>query len=417
MTIKLSQIISFGILLLTLISINQWSVLNIGFTFFWWFVNIGILVSFIKLRKTYYDPSNNSNIWAINLYLIWNVFCIMRGVYVADNYWEYKNLISTGFVLLLPLSIHIFTNKIIVQDIFRVWIKYAIPAFILFIPFIFSDAFGHYMAPTILLLLWFPLLPKKWKLIIILITFFVIIAGQSSRSNIIKFGLSLLLGLTYYVRMFIPNRLYVMGRLFLLFAPLIFFILAITGTFNIFKFDELIKGDYNSVEIIDGKKKEVTLTADTRTFLYIEVLVSALKHNYFIQGRTPARGNDSNSFGLHQLRELKTGKKERFSNEVSILNVFTWTGLIGVVLYFMVFLRASYLALNESNNYFMKILGLFIAFRWAYAFIEDFSRFNLFSIFLWMMIGMCFSKEFRDMNDEAIKEWLLGVFKKKSLNK
>jgi hypothetical protein len=133
-------------------------------------------------------------------------------------------------------------------------------------------------------------------------------------------------------------------------------------------------------------------------------------------GRTPARGNDSNLFGLHQLRELKTGKKERYANEVSILNIFTWTGLIGVILYFFVFLKASYLAVVKSNSFFMKLLGLFVAFRWVYAFIEDFSNFNLYYIFLWIMIGMCFSKEFREMNDEEIKYWVEGLFKKKPVS-
>ena len=415
MKIKLTQIITYGILLLTLISINQWSLLNIGFTFFWWFVNIAILISFFKLKKTVYDPTNDKNILSIKLFLIWNIICIVRGGLVAENYWEWKNLINTAMVLLLPLSIYIATNKINVQDILRVWVRYAMPAFILFIPFLFSDAFGHYLAPIILLILWFPLLPKKWKIIVIISTLFMILAGQTARSNIIKFVMAFGLGLVFYFRVFIPTVLYRLGRLFLLMAPVLFFALAVTGVFNIFKMDEYIEGDYKSVEVIDGKRKETTAVADTRSFLYLEVIISALKHNYTIQGRTPARGNDSNSFGKHQLRELKTGKKERFANEVSILNVFTWTGLIGVLLYFFIFLKASYLAVNKSESYFMKILGLFIAFRWAYAFIEDFSRFDLFNVFLWIMIGMCFSKEFRNMNDDEIGNWVKAIFKKKEV--
>ena len=104
---------------------------------------------------------------------------------------------------------------------------------------------------------------------------------------------------------------------------------------------------------------------------------------------------------------------ERFSNEVSVLNVFTWTGLIGVLLYFLVFFRASYLAVNKSNNIYMKIVGLYVAFRWAYAWVEDFNRFDLSNLFLWIMIGMCFSNSFRAMNNLEVKFWVRGVFEKR----
>jgi hypothetical protein len=417
MKFKFSEILGFCILLITVPSIVQWSKFPfLGITFFWGIIQIIILVLLVKLKKKYFNPFDDKVILIVKLYLIWNVICIIRGGFVADNYWEWKTLVQISMVLLLPLFINIATSKIMVQNIFRVWIKYAVPAFVLFIPFIFSDGFGSYLAPMLLLSLWFPLLPKKWKFIAVILTVFTILVGQTARSNIIKFTVALLFGFVYYFRVFIPIITYKIGRVFLLIAPLLLFVLAITGVFNIFNIEDYVEGAYKSVEVIDGKRKETTAVADTRTFLYSEVLISAIKHNYVLFGRTPARGNDSNLFGLHQLRELKTGKKERYANEVSILNIFTWTGLIGVILYFFVFLKASYLAVVKSNSFFMKLLGLFVAFRWVYAFIEDFSNFNLYYIFLWIMIGMCFSKEFREMNDEEIKYWVEGLFKKKPVS-
>lgn len=414
MKFKFSEILSFCILLITIPSIVQWSKFPfLGITFFWWIIQIIILVLLVKMKRKYLNPIDDKVILVVKLYLIWNVICVVRGVFVADNYWEWKMLVNFSMVLFLPLFINIATNKIMVQNIFRVWIKYAVPAFVLVIPFIYSDAFGSYLAPILLLLLWFPLLPKKWKFIAVILTVFTLLVGQTARSNIIKFSVALLFGFVYYFKEFIPIITYKIGRVFLLIAPLLLFALAITGVFNIFNIEEYVEGDYKSVEVIDGKRKETTAVADTRTFLYAEVLISALKHNYVLFGRTPARGNDSNSFGLHQLRELNTGKKERYANEVSILNIFTWTGFIGVILYFFVFLKASYLAVVKSNSFFMKLLGLFIAFRWVYAFIEDFSNFNLYYIFLWLMIGMCYSSDFRMMTDEEIKQWLTGVLGKR----
>jgi hypothetical protein len=184
------------------------------------------------------------------------------------------------------------------------------------------------------------------------------------------------------------------------------------GVFNVFKMDKYIKGEYKISRSTKGEEKEESLTTDTRTFLYEEVLESAVKHNYSLLGRTPARGNDSASFGSFLADELNTGKMERFSNEVSILNVFTWTGLVGVILYFFIFIKASYLAINKSNNIYVKIIGLYVAFRWTYAWVEDFSRFDLSYLFLWIMIGMCFSRAFRNMTDLELKLWVRGIFEK-----
>ena len=85
-----------------------------------------------------------------------------------------------------------------------------------------------------------------------------------------------------------------------------------------------------------------------------------------------------------------TERMERQSCEVSILNIFNYFGLIGVTLYCFIFLQASFLAIYKSRNRIIPVIGLYISFRWLFAFIEDFSRFDLNYMFLWLMIGMCY---------------------------
>jgi hypothetical protein len=190
--------------------------------------------------------------------------------------------------------------------------------------------------------------------------------------------------------------------------------LGLSGAFNVFKMDEYIEGDYSaSKTTIEGQTTSESLTTDSRTGIYEEVIASAVKYDYIIFGRTPARGNESEMFGDYSLNVLQTGKKERYDNEVSILNVFTRTGVIGVMLYFFVFFRASYLAVYRSNNIYIKIIGLYVSFRWLYAWIEDFSWFDLTYFFLWIMIGMSFSKAFRQMNNKEMLVWVRGIFSKK----
>lgn len=183
------------------------------------------------------------------------------------------------------------------------------------------------------------------------------------------------------------------------------------GTFNIFQDLVSNRGEYIETKIVDGQVVEEDLSADTRTFIYKEVIESALKHDYIFWGRTPARGNDSMTFGTYGAEILKTGKYERHSNELCHTNVFTWLGLIGVILYSLIYLRSSYLAVYQSNNIYIKFLGCFIAFRWAYGWIEDQNRFDIMNIALWMMIAMGLSKQFRIMNNRQFQTWLINIFK------
>lgn len=409
----LIKIIPVLVLLITISSVNQWSDLPIGNTYIWWFIYALCLFLFVKAKKYFYDFSNKRNLIYLYLYLAWNVICIVRGMLVAENYWEWKNLVSTTMILLFPLSIYISTNKAMVQKILNIWIKYALPAFLFFLYFLHTEAFGPYLAPIAFLFLFFPALNNKWKWIVVLISCFVVVIDLGARSTVIKFIIPVIFSSIYYVRAYISTRVLELARLFLIFVPVILLLLALFGTFNIFKMDEYIQGEQKISKTINGKLEEESLTADTRTFLYVEVLESAIKHNYVLWGRTPARGNDSVYFGRHLADELKTGKMERFSNEASILNVFTWTGIIGVIFYFLVLFKASYLAVNKSNNIYIKILGLYVAFRWTYAWVEDFHRFDLSNLLLWITIGMCFSEAFRAMNNLEIKLWVRGIFEKR----
>jgi hypothetical protein len=82
-------------------------------------------------------------------------------------------------------------------------------------------------------------------------------------------------------------------------------------------------------------------------------------------------------------------------------------------LYLLVFYKASYLAVNNSNNTYSKMIGIFVAFRWIYAWVEDINNFSLTTYFLWVIIGFCLSSKFRKLTDLEIKIWIQGIFEKK----
>ena len=396
-------------IVITLFSVDVYSHMPINSTVVWWILLTGVIIYFIIVKKEFYNTANSKNIRYVELYIYWNIICIIRGFFVAEDYWEWKFLIQFGLVLLIPICIYTVTNTFWVQKMMQQWFKFILPAFFIIYFVLFNEAVGHYLVPVSFALLLFPFLTKKWKIISVAMALIVFAANLGARSNVIKFVIPMILSLIYYFKILINTKILKLARIVFIALPFLLFYLGITNSFNIFKMSDYIEGDYRATQEQDVGGPD-DLTADTRTFLYVEVISSALKYDYVWLGRTPARGNESQAFGPGIDKDLGTHKMERPSNEVSILNVFTWTGIIGVILYFLIFLKATYLALYKSKSRIMKIIGVYLAFRWSYAWVEDFSKFNLSYFFLWVTIGICFSEDFRGMTDREFKNWVRGIF-------
>ncbi len=334
---------------------------------------------------------------------------------MAENYWDWKMLVSNIMVFSLPLASYTFARSHVLALLLRFWLKYAWILFIILFPFLGSSAIGRYLTPYSFLLLFFNVLNKKYKIITILVYIIVIACGYDSRSCLLKFTVCLLLGFSIYYKTIVQRfKLFKIASTTLFVAPVVFFVLGAVGIFNIFRIEEELgfEGKYK-MEMSSGE--EISALVDTRTFLYIEQVNSAIKNNYVLFGRSIARGCDSQAFGQgsdEAKRDVDphfVGRGEREASEVSIHNIFNYFGLIGVGIYFLIFWGASWNALYNSNSIYMQVVGVYVAFRWLFAWIEDFSRFDLNYLFLWIMIGMCYSPVFRRMTDGDFRRWLKGI--------
>lgn len=406
--IKRSTILKYlpwGIFLITLNSHGQ--TLELGNTTFWWTIQFFVLILFLIIKLKYTSKTHSNQLFILNIYLIYVIISFIRGMFIAEGYWDWKYLISNTMCLLIPIVAFSLSGTTLIKHLFINYIYFTAPLFLIIQFFIAKGEFGFYLAPFSFLLLFIPILSNKWKLICLTVALYVIFADFGARSNLIKFIVPILFSLLYYFRKTLNIQRFEFIRMLLISLPLIFFSLGVLGTFNIFN----PKGDKHKA-VIDKKRDfkgnlvEDDLLADTRTFLYVEVLATAKKYNTWVFGRSPARGNISDAFG-----ELDMSKRnERNANEVSILNYFTWLGIVGVILLFILFYQATYLAINQSNNIFSKIIGLFIAFRWAYGWVEDINNFYIQYLFLWLFIGFCYSESFRQMTDAEMKYWVRGIF-------
>ncbi len=394
---------SFGLLLIALNS--HGNSFEFGNTFFWWVVKVFVLLLFyIFWRSTFL----NSQYWTIKILLTYTLLQVIRGVFIAETYWDWKNLFSNSLTLMLPMATVVAYNPLNIQYLLNRYIYIAAPLFLILQFYFGKDEYGFYLAPFAFLSLFIPVISKRWVIIIISISFFVIISDLGARSNVIKFVLPVVFSMLHNFKSFSSTDRLKVIRYILLIIPFIFFYLGISGTFNVFN-----PTGNSKLEIVEKKRDangqlvEDNLLSDTRTFLYVEVLQSTNKFDSWIFGRSPARGNISDHFGELDLNN----RNERNANEVGILNYFNWMGIIGVALVFIVYLQATKLAIYDSNNLFSKILGLFVSFRWVYFWVEEMTVFHIQDVYLWFMIGLCYSEKFRKMTDNEVKVWVNSIFK------
>lgn len=190
-------------------------------------------------------------------------------------------------------------------------------------------------------------------------------------------------------------------RTFIL-APVIFFILGVTGVFNVFNFESYMQKKSYGDEV---------LTTDTRTFIYEEALSSSVKNNSIFLGRSFSRGYDS---AFQAGRNAKAGgKEEKFADRISeafIPNLYTWMGALGVGAFFLLFAYSSNLAVTKSSNRYMPVVGLFVSIQWVVCWIENNNGWISVEIFfMFLQISMCMSSYWRDLSDEEFEDEMRNI--------
>ena len=236
---------------------------------------------------------------------------------------------------------------------------------------------------------------------------FLFCLDLSARSNVIKVAVTLITAIGFYFRNYLNKKVFILIHWGIYVITIILLVLGINGSLNFFEYINI----NNEGEYVQNKNDGTSedLSKDTRSFIYYEVISSAVNNNYVLFGRTPARGNDTAVNLFIQTQEEWTTRLERHANELVHLNIFTWLGIIGVVIYFFIYLSASYNAIYKSHNLHMKFIGLNIAFHWFYGWIEDYNSFTVQNLWIWMMIAMGLSSSFREMTDNEFRKWLKSI--------
>lgn len=391
----LNKIFRYCVLILSVSSIVNTLPFVIAPFAFWWAFKVLMIWVMLRLWNKSYHPT---------LILMWMVLVLiscMYGISFCRDYWDWKSFINN--ILNYSICITALTVCVpeILQDALQFLYKHFWKLFIALALFLSSDGISKIFIPFSFLALFYPLLDPKYRKLVWLALGISLVFGLDGRSVLLRFLFCMAIGL---FSLHLDIEKYARKWYWLFFIlPYVFFLLAVTDTFNIFRI-----GDGIYVEEEQGRIN----TSDTRTILYEEVITTSLDRGTVLLGNTPARGYYSEwmiqmSDETDVVGDIHYG--ERGNAEASVLNVFMHFGIIGMIIYFLLFWRASYLGIFRSNNKYMPIIGLCVAFRYSMGWIEDFTNFDLNMFYIWGMIGMCYSPYFREMTDEDFEEWFEGI--------
>lgn len=409
MALSLSQIkrwLLYAFILIAYMSPNLWSSIPIFNSQVERIVQFFILL----LELTYITKLGLWKKYSVIVWFsIWAFIGVIRGIYVADCYWEYNQLTIGTMCLSLPLLVYVFDDPKYALKVNNAWVRWCVLPFFVFF-FWTCGPTQFYLAPMFFFACFFFEIPKKWRFIIG-VCLLLMALQFGARAQVMKVAIGVCFALAYQFRRLVPNvYMHLLHWFFYVIAVLLLY-LGISGQYNFFKDGVSGGGDrtgkYEYTNKDTGKSED--LASDTRTFIYQEVITSAVAHEYVLFGRTPAMGNDSSFFDDIN---KNYSKPTRFMNEVCQPNIFTWLGLVGVILYSLIYLRASWLAMYRSRSFALKVIGCLIAFHWAMGWMEDTNLFNISNISLWMIIAMGFSEKFRGMSDGEFVLWFKQIFKK-----
>lgn len=339
----------------------------------------------------------------IYFFIIYNCIVLLRGIYDAKSSEDWKSMFSSVIPLYLVTHFSIYIAS------YRSFVMYAIRAFLVYGLFLclliyvmepqLSIYFIKSLSPIYFIIFLIPYLDKKNSIFIISIAIFSFFSVLTNRANMLNIITAFIILLTFVWR----KKKWLFQtitsiRLILLSLPPIFLILGLSGIFNVF-----LIGESLSWVVVDDKKESQDLLIDSRTAIYGDVFGQLKTDNSFFLG-LGASGKTKTVLADISYADFDVIYKEgRRGTESGMLNYIQWGGIIGGLLYFLLFIKASYLGLYESKNWFCIMVGLWVAFKGTFSFIEDRHSFSVGSIFIFLAISICMSKKFRSLTDYEIK--------------
>lgn len=362
-----------------------------------------------KIQRDKFDGQWIWILWSIYLAVVymrgfWNIITPSDGYAMAGTAVFFCFLFPQFIFLSQPKTLSIILRSFLGVGLLLCLVSYFFPPTDVYMRAPHNASFVNFF------ILCVPFVKKKWKITILFFAILVALIDTNRRSILVNEAFCFSMMLTWFMlkRKHIRRIFYVL----LIAAPMVFLYLGLSGKFNLFEFMNEYSEKMNKKEDTDEEEVEQprSLFVDSRTGIYLDVIGGLEEHNAYIfglgyLGRTKTSLSDVNN-GYYILYRYG-----RLDSESGMLNYVQTGGLIGLLLYGLFLIIASFKGTFRSENNLMKMVGLFVAFKFLYSFIEDKIQFDAHAFYIFLWVGMCYNKTFRSMTDQQIKLYLRRVFK------
>lgn len=97
----------------------------------------------------------------LNILMLWIFICIIRGIFVSGNYWEYKSLSRYSLALLSSLGILVFMSPYRVIHCLRMYFKYIVPISVVALPFFHTWSWFWMYYVFFVMIIFYPIIYRK----------------------------------------------------------------------------------------------------------------------------------------------------------------------------------------------------------------------------------------------------------------
>lgn len=353
-----------------------------------------VLIMFFLYLTTYWRI-NFKDKFSLHIYdglVLWIIICIIRSLLIIRSPEELKAFLLDNYMALSAFPVLFVIAGINIKYFHRLnRILFSYMLLVATISIFFIDYFElqlFLLMPVFYIILTIPLRSGAGKIFVLLISVSIIWVSLTNRAGILRILIGYSIVTVYYLILYLKvNKKLLVALIFLiLLLPPVALYMGIKGE-SIF---ELIMGNSGN------EYSQLDPTVDTRTFLYYEVFQDLKSNEAFLFGKGINAGYYSASFVTYN----------RPIVEVGFLQIILKMGIVGFLLYVIVILRALFRALKRSKSAFMKSLGLLLASYLLMLFVENVIAYNLLNILIWLVVGICYSDEMLNQNDEEIKQLL-----------
>jgi hypothetical protein len=354
-----------------------------------------ILIFVYFTTKWRVDLKGSGILILYDVMIMWVFICYFRSFTNTYRLYTMKEMLFSPYVGLSLFPILFFivgVNRKYFYMINKILFLYCLIIYFFSLPFIgYFEIQFFLLMPVFYLIVTFPMQTPRDRILTFVIAVTVIFTSITNRAGVLRISISYMIIIIFYLVLELNVNKKIINAIVILALVIPFYLLYLGASGkDVFK---MVLG-----ENIEGGYRQENLRSDTRTFLYVDVFRDIKINNAYLFGKGINAGYASDDFETYN----------RLSVEVGFLQILLKTGIVGFIMYITLIVTAIFKAINTSRNLFIKYLGMLLSGYVLMFFIENMILFNLLNIITWVIVGMCHSRELRELNDEEIKELFSG---------